>query len=220
MATSIGSGAVYGVGVYGVDSYGVADVTVIPDGVQGTLHPEPGFSIRADSLHVIVDVNELAMVASIGVDGVIGDAVVDVTGVEATGDAGTITQKTVNRIPVDGVEGTGELGTLSFIGDSNYTIDVSAVGTVQVGTVVVAASAPVPVTGTSASGSIGTVTILENEVQIPIGVSGTGIAGTVTITTTAFNYAAVASQYSAARAVLVLRRTTSKDRTVMVPAAA
>lgn len=220
MATSTSSGAIYGVGVYGVDRYGSSNIAVVPDGVQGTLHPEPGFSIRADSLHVIVDVNELAMVASIGGDGVTGDAVVDVTGVEATVYAGTITQKTVNRVPVTGIAATGEVGTLSITGDSNFVLNVSVSGSGAIGTPVVRASAPVSVTGNSASGSVGTAVILENEVQVLAGVSATGRTGTVTVTTTAFNYAAVASQYDAARAVLVLRRTTSKDRTVRVPAAA
>jgi hypothetical protein len=49
-----------------------------------------------------------------------------------------------------------------------------------------------------------------------VGVSGITYLGSVTISTTSFNYAAVASQYSRNRTVYVERHTLSKDRTVMV----
>ena len=220
MATSTSSGAVYGVGVYGVAEYGVANVTVIPDGVQASVTSDSGLIIEADGIHDIVDVTEFDLIGAVGDVGISAGATVVPTGAEVTGSIGTITQKTVNRVPVTGVEGTGELGTLDFIGDSNYVLDSGVSGSLLVGTVVVAASAPVPVTGVTAATNAGVVTILENEVQIPTGVSATGVAGTVSISTTSFDYNAVASQYAAARAVLVLRRTTSKDRTVRVPAAA
>ena len=134
--------------------------------------------------------------------------------------AGNITHRTVNLVPVTGVAGTGELGSAVVTADSNYALGSGVEGTVNVGTVVAKVNITVPATGISATGSIGSVVVLENEVQIPTGVSATGNTGTVTVTTTAFDFNAVASQYSAARAVLVLRRTTSKDRTVRVPAAA
>lgn len=220
MATSTRSGAIYGSGVYGVAEYGSTNVTVVPDGVLGTLHPEPGLVIQADGLHVIVDVNELTITGSVGTVTSTGNAVIAITGVEATNSAGTITHRTVNLVPVTGIAGTGSVGTVVVTADSNHTLNVSAVGTAQVGTVLAKVNIAAAVTGSAGTGSVGTTTILENEVQTPTGVSGTGTMGTVSVSTTAFNYAAVASQYSAARAVLVLRKTTSKDRTVRVPAAA
>ncbi len=220
MATSTRSGAIYGIGVYGVDEYGSTNITVVPDGVQGTLHPEPGLGITADGLHIIIDVNELEMVGSVGNVVVTGKAVVIPTGVEATNSAGTITHRTVNLVPVTGTEGTGSAGTVVVTADSNHTLNVSAVGTAQVGTVLAKVNIAAPVIGIAGTTAVGTVVILENEVQGPIGVSGTSTVGTVSVTTTAFDYAAFAAQYSAARAVLVLRKTTSKDRTVRVPAAA
>lgn len=220
MATSTRSGAVYGIGVYGVAEYGVSNVTVVPDGVQAAGTTDSGLIITADSLHVVIGITASGAVGSIGANQITADAVVVPTGVEATITAGDITHRTVNLVPVTGVVGTGELGTVVISGDSNYTLDVSVEGTASVGTVVAKVNIAAPVTGVSTTGSIGTVTVLENEVQTPTGVTATGSIGSVTITTTTFDFNAVASQYSAARAVLVLRKTTSKDRTVRVPTAA
>lgn len=220
MATSTRSGAVYGVGVYGVAEYGVSNVTVVPDGVQATGTTDSGLIITADGLHVVIGTTSSGLVGSIGVDQVTGDAVVIPTGVEATNSAGTITHRTVNLVPVTGVAGTSAVGTTTVVADSNYAIDAGVSGSGEVGTVIAKVNNTVSVTNNAATGSVGSVVVLENEVQIPTGVSATGQAGTVSITTTTFNYDAVASQYAAARAVLVLRKGTSKDRTVRVPAAA
>lgn len=70
----------------------------------------------------------------------------------------------------------------------------------------------------SGQGSIGTVNIVTGEAAKPTSVYGVIVAGVVTINTTLFDYNAVASGYNRPRTVYIPRQTTSKDRTVLVPA--
>lgn len=218
MATSTASGAVYGVGVYGVAEYGVASVTVIPDGVQASATTDSGLVIEADALHVVVGATVSGSIGLVAENEVFAAAVVTPTGVAATAELGTISQRTVNRVEVTGVEGTGTIGSPVLSGVSNFAITAGTEGVTSVGDVNAQAKSVTAVTGVSCSGSVGTVVVLENEVQVPTGVSATGSVGTVSISTTHFDYGAVAAQYSAARTVLVARRTTARDRTVIVAA--
>lgn len=215
MATSTPSGAVYDIGIYGTDVYGVASISILVDGVQGTCTTDSGVVIEADANHVVIGVSAAGAIGQVGN---VGQAVIVLAAsVEATGSAGTITQLTVNRVPVTGVSATGELGTLTFVCEANIT-PPAAVATITAGTVIAIAKAVVaPSAPSQLAGSIGTgFTILENEVQIPTGVTSTGFAGLVTISTTTFNYQAVREQYARNRTVLVRRRTTSNDRTIYV----
>lgn len=218
MPSSIPSGAVYGVGVYGTNVYNVASITVIPDGVSATAVLNGTLQIQADSNHVICSVCLGPISSFIGNVSVSGEAIVIPTGVEATGFIGTVSQVTVNRVPVTGVEGVGEVGTITL--ETNNYLDVgSVVASGQIGTVVVAAKARVTVTGVFATGFINdNLVILENEVLTPPSVSATGAIGIPVVTGVIFDFNTVADLYNRSRVAYVFRRTTSKDRTVIVPA--
>jgi hypothetical protein len=283
LATSTTTGAVYGVGTYGTSRYGQVGVIVVPDGVVGTLHPEPGFVVRANGLHVIVDVNDFEMVGSVGsvavrlgvtvpVTGVVGTgqvgsttvvakALVSPTGVEGTTAVGSVTVKLNATVSVTGVSSSGSIGQTTVVGKASvlptgvegtgqvntvvansenriYPTGVSATGEVGADSVVSGASnftvtgeemlgitgdaeaainIAALVSGVSATTSLGTIAVFENEVEVPDSSFATGIAGTVTITTTSFNYGAVADQYDRKRTVFVSRQTTASDRTILVP---
>jgi hypothetical protein len=221
--SSIGAGAVYGVGVYGTSQYGVASVTVLVDGVTATATLNSTLQISADAKHAVCGLCIGAIDGFIGSNAsfikvnVTGDAVVIPTGVEVTFDLGNVSQRTNNTIPVVSVVGNVETGVLSL--ESNNYIDVLGFGiATAIGNVLVAAKATVDITGVFGTPSIGTVTILENEVIT----SSTNIAvltaGNITITTTSFNFNSVASQYSRNRTAYIPRRPSSKERTVIVPA--
>jgi hypothetical protein len=218
MPSSIGSGAVYGIGVYGTSVYNVASVTVLVDGVQGTTVLNDTLQIQADANHVICTLCLGAMQSFVGSVVVKAGAKPILTGVEATGFIGTVSQVTVNRVPVTGVVGTSELGTLSL--ETNNYLDVIGVeGTGVIRVPAVLCSANVSLSGVFATASANaTLTILENEVVVPPSSPLIINAGTVLVTTTAFNFNAVASQYDRNRTVYIHRRTTSKERTVIVPA--
>ena len=155
-------------------------------------------------------------VGVVGTATIIAKAVTLLTGVEGTAELGTPTQKTVNRVPVDGIEATGEVGTLTVVAKAVTDITgVSATG--FCGTVNAKAYSLYIVTGVQATGSAGDVTIRENARPTFDGVQAIGYVGSLTITTTSFDYNAVKELYAPLRTVYVARRTTGKDRTVVVP---
>jgi hypothetical protein len=215
--SSIGSGAVYGIGIYGTSQYGVASVTVFVDGVDASFVLNDTLQIQADALHVIDTPNTDPLDSFVGNVNISAAAIVVPTGVEATGSLGTITQKTNNTVPLTGVVGTAEVGTISL--ETNNYIDVSGfVATGFIGSVNVIAKATVTVTGVFGTTAVGTVVILENEVIPSPTTIAVLIAGNLTVTTTAFNFNAVASQYSRNRTAYVPRKPSSKERTVIIPA--
>lgn len=67
-------------------------------------------------------------------------------------------------------------------------------------------------------GSIGSVNIVTGEAAKPTTVYGIITAGTVIISTTLFDYNGAASSYNRPRTVYIPRQSTSKERTVLVPA--
>jgi hypothetical protein len=215
--SSIGSGAVYGIGIYGTSQYGVASVTVLVDGVNASFVLNDTLEIQADALHVIDTPNTDPLDSFVGNVSVSAGAIVVPTGAEATGTIGTITQKSNNTVPVSGVFGTAENGTVAL--ETNNYIDVFGfVATGFVGSVNVIAKASVTLTGVFGTTNIGTVVILENEVITSPTSIAVLIAGNLTITTTSFNFNSVASQYSRNRTAYVPRKPSSKERTVIVPA--
>jgi hypothetical protein len=215
MPSSIPSGAVFGVGVYGTDIYNVASITVIPDGVSATAVLNNTLQIEGNATLVVTGVFASTFINNVAVS---GEAIVIPTGVEATGSIGTVAQVTVNRVPVTGVVGTTEIGDITL--ETNNYLDVgSVVASGQIGNVVVAAKAVVTVTGVFATGFINdNLVILENEVVIPPSVSATGAVGIPVVTGVIFDFNTVANLYSRSRVAYVFRRTTSKDRTVIIPA--
>jgi hypothetical protein len=217
MPSSIGSGAVYGVGVYGTSIYNVASVTVLVDGVQGSTVLNDTLQIQGDALHAIVSIFENETIAFVGSVVVKAGAKPIPTGVEATGSLGAVSQVTINRITVTGVVGAAELGAISL--ETNAYLDVIGVeGIGAIGVPTVLCFANVSLSGVFATISANSaLTILENEVVVPPSSPLIINAGTVLVTTTAFNFNAVASQYDRNRTVYIHRRTTSKERTVIVP---
>lgn len=217
MPSSIGSGAVYGIGIYGTSQYGVASVTVFVDGVSATAILNSTLQISADATHAVCGLCADELDGFVGNVSVSAEAIVVPTGAEATGTIGTVTQKSNNTIPIGGVVGTAEAGTLSL--ETNNYIDVTGfVATGFVGSVNVVAKATATVTGVFGTTAVGTVVILENEVIVSPTSIAVLIAGNLTISTTSFNFNAVASQYSRNRTAYVPRKPTDKERTVIIPA--
>jgi hypothetical protein len=215
--SSIGSGAVYGIGIYGTSQYGVASVTVFVDGVSSNFVLNDTLQIQADALHVIDTPNTDPLDSFVGNVSVSAEAIVVPTGVEATGSLGTVIQKSSNIVPVVSVFGAAEVGTVAL--ETNNYIDVTGfVATGFVGSVNVVAKATVAVTGVFGTTAVGTVVILENEVITSPTSIAVLTAGNLTITTTSFNFNAVASQYSRSRTAYIPRRSTAKERTVIIPA--
>lgn len=209
MATTTFTGTLYGTAVYGTDIYGIGGVTIVPDGVQATGTTDSGLVISADANHVVIGVQGTGAVGLVG-SAIVADANIGVTGVEATSSAGTITHKTVNRIPVSGIEATGAAGTLGMTGDSNFAITAGVEGTGQVGTVTPVADANVAVTGVAGTTAINAAGVVVGNNAIPTfsGVVGTGAAGTVTVspTVTVFD----PDNYSRARAVRLIEIQSSR----------
>lgn len=152
----------------------------------------------------------------IGTVSIDAEAVVLVTGVEATAELGITSLITVNRLPVTGLEATGAVGTVVIV--AKAVTNVTGVSSVGIcGTVNVTAASVFIVTGVQATGAANDVTIAENARPTFDGVQGTGVIGTAVITVTVFDYNAVRDLYAPYRTVFVGRRSSSKDRTVLVP---
>lgn len=160
---------------------------------------------------------------SASVDGIIGDVVIAadsnyaVTGVEGTMQIGTITQKTVNRVPVAGVEATASAGSLTIVGNATLTVTGVFASGVE-GFVNATAAAVAVVNGVSVTASVGTVQTAENARPTFTGVSGTARLGAITVVNTSFDYIAVREQYDRTRTVYIARRSSSNDRTVYIAA--
>jgi len=71
-------------------------------------------------------------------------------------------------------------------------------------------------TGVAATTVVGTVDILNNAIPTFTGLDATGNIGAVSVTTTIFDYNAVAALYDRSRAVLVERKSTAIERTAVV----
>jgi hypothetical protein len=109
-----------------------------------------------------------------------GDITVNVTGVSATGAAGTVAIAASADVPVTGVAGTGAAGTPAV--DIGITIEPTGVsGAGAVGSPVVTASADVPITGVEATGAVGDPDIFSGIVIVPEGVVGTTFLGLLTL---------------------------------------
>lgn len=117
MATTVRSGAVYGIGTYGIARYGVSSVNYTPDGVAAVASSDSGVIVIGDAQHVVVGVSMNAAVSSVGVVGV---AVTSVVGVEATAQIGdNVSFKLDCEFPVTGIYATAQVGSLSVTADAN-----------------------------------------------------------------------------------------------------
>lgn len=86
MATTINSGAIYGVDVYGTSLYNVANVTYIPDGI--------GVTAYVDSVAIAAAANTEAY------------------GLDASVNAGSVLTAAGANVPVNGVLGTSAVGSV------------------------------------------------------------------------------------------------------------
>jgi len=78
----------------------------------------------------------LEVTGEVGTVSVDGDAIVPVTGVQSTGAVGSASVRTVNSVPVTGVSGTAAVGSVTVVATANvYPVGVS--GTGEVGPVLV-----------------------------------------------------------------------------------
>ena len=218
MPSSIESGAVYGIGIYGTSQYGVASVTVLPDGVSATAFLNDTLEISADALHAIASPNEDPLDSFVGDVSVVGKAIVLLTGVDATVSLGTLNILATSFVFPTGLSATVSLGTITL--ETNNYLSITGVASFLVlpSVDVSASSFFILSASASSTGSIGSVLVLENEVQIPSSLSATLQLGTVAVTVNVFNFNTTASQYSRYRTAYVPRRTTAKDRTVIIPA--
>jgi len=80
----------------------------------------------------------------------------------------------------------------------------------------VVAKSSYAVSGLEATASLGTAVVRDNARPTFDGLVATGNIGTVSVTTTIFDYNAVAALYDRSRAVLVERRSTAIERTAAV----
>ena len=213
MASTVRSGAIYGIGVYGTDRYGVSSVTYTPDGVFATGTSDSGVVIIGDAVSVVVGVSCTAAVGGVGVVGV---AVTNVVGVEATAVLGEASQRTINRIEVDGVEAVGAVG--DVVVAANAVTDVDGVTAFSVVNIVnVTAASNVIINGVVAAGVINDNLTYKLDCKFDVnGVASVGLIGVLSITVTSFDYEAVKDLYDRKRTVFVERGTTSADRTVYV----
>jgi len=99
---------------------------------------------------------------------------VPVTGVEATGDVGSVAINGAANAPVTGVSATGEVDSVSVIGEANVSpTGLSATGTSGTVTVVEGAGVNVAITSPRLQGRVG---IVQPNAQVKVFV--TGVAGT------------------------------------------
>jgi hypothetical protein len=178
MASTVRSGAIYGIGVYGTDRYGVSNVTYTPDGVFATGSSDSGVVIIGDALSVVVGVSCTAAVGGVGVVGV---AVTNAIGVEATGFVNDdVSFKLDCKFEVNGFAATTAVGDVVIAADANVGLNgVAAVGVV--GDVVIAADAVTDVTGVEATAILGTASQRTiNRIEVD-GVEAVGAVGNVVI---------------------------------------
>jgi len=196
VATEIRTGAIYGIGVYGTDTFGVSNTNITVDGVAGTpavgtvtaftnaYAPVDGVSATSAVGDVEVDINiigrpdaDIPMAGSVGDVTVTADAPVDVTGVFATNEVGTL--PTPDSIyDVVGVQGTTAVnggytdkydGFLAFGNTTNAIYGEGVYGTSRYG--YVNPNLFHEVDAVIATGSVGNVsTSADNNTQISAGV--------------------------------------------------
>jgi len=130
----------------------------------------------------IVPVTGVEGTGEVGSVTTVTDQILSVTGLEATGEVGTATVTAPIAIPVTGLEATGQVGTVTVDGLAN--VDVTGVeGTGEVGSVTVVGAANTAVTGLEATGEVGTATVEVTVTQPVTGLEATGEVGTTTVTT-------------------------------------
>ena len=211
--TVVGKASVTLSGVSGTGAAGVLDVTVGADvsapivgvmagaavGALGAREPLPadwaGFGAvpfasapfggpkLADPIasgNVSVDVTGVAATGAAGTPTVSGKASTTVVGVSGTGAAGTPTVVGKASVTLTGVAGTGAAGTPTVSGKANVTL-VGVTGTGAAGTPTVAAKASTTVVGVAAVGSAGIPTVVGKASTTVAGVVGTGSVGTLSV---------------------------------------
>ena len=116
---------------------------------------------------------------------VTADANVSVTGLEGTGEVGSVTVDTGAAgvdVPVTGVSGTGSPGTVTVTADANIdVVGVEGTGEAGSGTTIEAKANVFPI-GITGTGEVGSVTVQVPDVTVLVnGVSGIGEVGSVTV---------------------------------------
>lgn len=147
---------------------------------------------------------------------VYADANTNVIGVNASLTIGDVDVRSINRIPVEGIAVTTHVGSLTIVGESNIGIVSNAVS-VTLGSVVAKAAASVSISGVYSTGIIGDVVVANNARPTFDSLSTIVSVGTATVSTTVFDFNAVAALYDRTRTVLVERRSSASERIVAVP---
>lgn len=209
MATTIRTGAIYGVGVYGADRYGVSNVIFIPDGLNVTSFV--GSLVVSGVANVsIVGVAATAFVGSFDVS---AGATTPVTGVSIAADVGfSVVSGAANTLTI-GVEATTAIGTLSIEAQANVSIS-GETATFDIGNIAISGGASTAISGVDIAFDIGSVVVLENEVVVLSGVSITIFVNDASVTTTSFSFDANA--YEAERVVYVENKTPTIQRYIYI----
>lgn len=209
MATTIRTGAIYGIGVYGTDRYGISNVLHIPDGVDvaalvGSFFVTGTANVSVDGVSVSAFAGSLDVAAS---------AVTSITGVSLTASVDTVVVSGKATELLVGVEFTTNTG--SFIVEAKASVSVDGVASsIVVEDVVVSGAATSSVSGVEVSFDNGSVVVLENEVVVLSGVTVTAYIDAVSVVTTAFPF--VPEDYDAERVVYVEARTPAIQRFIYV----
>ncbi len=109
-----------------------------------------------------------------------GGALISLTGVQATGQVGTLTIETASGVNVSltGVQATGQVGNLIAAGGAIISITgVQATGQVGTLTIETAGGVNVSLTGVQATGQVGSLVATGGAIAIPGGVSALGVVG-------------------------------------------
>ena len=186
MASSVESGAVYGVGIYGTDLYGVSSTAITVDGTSATGSVNT-VSITAGStteLSAFVSAEIITDAPGVIGDEVVisGDANVEPESAEGTGEVTTVSQRTINRVPVTGVSATGSVTTATVVAEAVVDLpSVEATGQVDDG---FNFQSIYSVTGVEGTGEVDTVVVANNAVPTFDGVQATGAVRAAVVSTT------------------------------------
>jgi len=186
MASSVESGAIYGIGVYGTAEYGVSSTTISVDGTTATGSVGTVSISAGSTTELSAFVSAEIITDAPGIVGdevtVTGDSDLELASVEGTGEVTTVSQLTINRVPVSGLSATGSVTTATVVAEANVEPE-SAEATGQAGDGFNFQSIYFP-TGVEGTGAVTTVVVGNNAYPTFTGVTATNSAGNAIVSTT------------------------------------
>ena len=145
-----------------------------------------------------------------------GDSNTALVGVQVSSTLGTSSVRSENTIAVSGVESVSYVNdNLNIIGLANHTM-VGIAFTTQIGSLLVTADSNTAITGNGISSFLGDVAVSDNARPTFDSLSGFVSISSVTVSTTYFDYNAVADAYARLRTVIINPGATLGQRRVIV----